>query len=152
MRLYETPVNEDEVINDAYPSKPNADAGALVFEARYIEKRMDDDDPSSVQTVCDIVENFNLQSYDLKKSAFVGWAKKFMPMRKKQLEASNPTKVEQFMADVKKYVTYVTGHFDDFEFYLGRSGDPDDYVVAATQENEKTVFYLLELACNNVKC
>jgi hypothetical protein len=152
MRLYESPINEDEIINDAYPSKVNAEAGVLTFEARYIEKRMDEDDPSSVTTVCEIVENFNLQPYDLKKAAFVGWAKKFMPMRKKQLEASNPTKVEQFMADAKKYVTYVTGHFDQFEFYLGRSGDPDDYVFAATEEGEVKVFYLLELACNNVKC
>jgi hypothetical protein len=152
MRVYESAINEDEVIDDAYPSTPNAEVGTLMFEGRYVEKRMDDDDPSSVQTVCDIVDNFNLQSYDLKRSAFVGWAKKFMPMRKKQLETSNPTKVDQFMADAKKYVAYVTAHFDQFEFYLLRSCDPDDYLFAATQDGEKTVFHLLELACNNVKC
>jgi hypothetical protein len=152
MRLYESPLQEDEMINDAYPSKPNPEAGALVFEARYIEKQVDDDDPSSVQTVCDIVYNFNLQPYTLTKNAFAGWAKKFMPMRKKQLEGSNPAKVEQFMADAKKYVSYVVAHFADFEFYMGKSGDPDDYIFASTQDGDKTVFYLLELACNNVKC
>jgi hypothetical protein len=152
MRLYESPINQDEMIKDAYPHKVKPEAGALVLEARYYEKQIDEDDPHSLQVVCDIVDHFDLQPYHLTKAAFVAWARKFMPARKAQLESTNPANVEQFMADAKKYVNYVTSHFGDFEFYLGNSGDPEDYIFAATQDGDTTVFYLLELACNNVKC
>lgn len=152
MRLYESPVNHDEMINDAYPCKKNEEAGALVFEARYIDKLADEEDPNSKYQVVDIVENFNLQPLELKKAGFMAWAKQFMPMRKKQLEENDPSKVEQFMADAKKFVTYIAAHFADFEFYMGQSGDPDDYIMFGTQEGDKPVFYFLELACDNFKC
>ena len=152
MRLYESPVNHDEMINDAYPFTPKPEAGCVCVEARYIDKLADEEDPNSVYQVCDIVENFNLQAYDMKKAAFMGWAKSFMPMRKKQLEESNPTKVDEFMANAKKYVAYIATHFADFEVYMGQSGDPEDYLMFATQEGDKTVFYFLELACDNFKC
>ena len=152
MRLYESPVNHDEMISDAYPSKKNEEAGALVFEARYIDKLADEENPESKYQVIDIVENFNLQPLDLKKAGFMAWAKQFMPMRKKQLEESDPSKVEQFMAEAKKFVTYIATHFADFEFYMGQSGDPDDYLMFGTQEGDKPVFYFLDLACDNFKC
>ena len=152
MRLYESPVNHDEMINDAYPSKPNEEAGCLVFEARYIDKLADEEDPNSVYQVVDIVENFNLQPYDMKKAAFMGWAKKFMQMRKKQLEESNPGAVETFMANAKKFVQFIAKHFADFEVYMGQSGDPDDYLMFGREEDGKMVFYFLELACDNYKC
>jgi hypothetical protein len=152
MRLYESPINQDEMISDAYPAKPKPEAGALVFEGRYIEKQVDEENPELKVSAVDIVENFNLQQYELKKTAFVGWAKQFMPKRKAQLEKTNPTKVQEFMDNAKKFVTYITGHFADFEFFMGQSGDPDDYLMASTTENEKPVFYFLELACDSSKC
>ncbi|KAH0792518.1 translationally controlled tumor-associated [Histomonas meleagridis] len=152
MRLYESPVNHDEMINDAYPSKPNEEAGCLVFESRYIDKLADEEDPNSKYQVIDIVENFNLQPYDMKKAAFMGWAKQFMPMRKKQLEQSNPGAVDTFMANAKKFVSFIAKHFADFEVYMGQSGDPDDYLMFAREEDGKMVFYFLELACDNFKC
>ena len=152
MRLYESPVNHDEIINDAYPYVRKDEAGALVFEGSMIDKLADEDDPNSKYQVVDIVERFNLQPLDLKKAAFMAWAKQFMPMRKKQLEESMPDKVEQFMAEAKKYVAYIVGHFADFEFYMGQSGDPDDYLLAGTDEGDKKVFYFLELACDSSKC
>ena len=57
MRLYESPVNQDEMINDAYPCTKKEEAGALVFEARYVDKLADENDPNSVYQVVDIVEN-----------------------------------------------------------------------------------------------
>jgi hypothetical protein len=152
MRLYESPLQQDEMINDSYPAQPKPEAGALAFEGRYIEKIVDEENPDAKIQVIDIVENFNLQQYDLKKTAFVGWAKAFMPKRKALLEKSNPGKVQEFMDNAKKFVTYITGHFADFEFYMGQSGDPDDYIMCSTVENGKPLFYFLELACDSSKC
>mgnify|MGYP003088573775 FL=1 len=152
MRLYESPINHDEMINDAYPAKKNEEAGALVFEARYIEKLADEEDPNSKYQVVDIVENFNLQPYDMKRAAFMGWAKAFMPMRKKQLEESNPGAVDEFMANAKKFVAFIAKNFAQFEIYMGQSGDPDDMLMFAREEDGKTYFYFLELACDNFKC
>jgi len=153
MRLYESPLNHDEMINDAYPSTRNEEAGAMVFEARYIEQKTDEYDANSGSyQVVDIVEHFNLQPYGLTRAAFAGWAKQFMPMRKRQLEATSPHLVERFMADAKKFVTYIAAHFTEFEFFTGANGDPDDYLMCSTQEGDKTVFYFLELACDNSKC
>jgi hypothetical protein len=153
MKLWESPVNQDEMINDAYPSVAKPEAGCLVFEGRYVDKSVDEDNPSAKVSVVDVVENFNLVPYpDLKKTAFVGWAKQFMPKRRAQLASSNPGRIDQFMADAKKFASYLTAHFAEFEFYMGQSGDPDDYLMAMTTENDKPVFYFLELACDASKC
>jgi len=152
MKLWESPTNQDEMITDAYPYTVKEEAGALVFKGRYIEKSVDEESDAKI-TVVDIVENFNLQPYGgFKKAAFAGWAKAFMPKRRTQLQSSNPTKVDEFMANAKKYVSYIATHFDDFEFYMGASGDPDDYLMAMATENDEPVFYFLELACDASKC
>jgi hypothetical protein len=74
------------------------------------------------------------------------------PKRKVQLEKSNPGKVAEFMESAKKFVTYITAHFADFEFFMGQSGDPDDYLMCSTVKDNKPVLYFLELACDASKC
>jgi hypothetical protein len=118
MKLSESPIQQDEMINDAYPVHPKPEAGALVFEGRYIEKQVDETNPAVTIQAVDIVENFNLQPYDLKHAAFIGWVKQFMPKRKIQLEQSNPGKVAEFMNNAKKFATYISQHFADFEFFM----------------------------------
>lgn len=56
-----------------------------MFEGRYIDKSVDEENPAAKVAVVDIGENFNLVLYsDLTRTAFVGWVKQFMPKRNGQ--------------------------------------------------------------------
>jgi hypothetical protein len=103
-------------------------------------------------SVVDIVENFNIQPYDLKKAAFVAWAKQFMQKRKVQPGKSDPIKVALFMENVKKFASSVTQYFADFEFYIRQSSDTDDSLMCSTTENDKHAFYFLERVYDSLKC
>jgi hypothetical protein len=52
------------------------------------------------------------------------------------------------MTDAKKFASYLTAHFADFEFFMGQSGDPDDCLMVMITKNNKPVFYFLELDCD----
>lgn len=152
MRLYECPFTHDELLNDAYPNERFEDAGCLRFTAAYIDKLADEDDPNSKYQVVDIVENFNLQPYEMKKAAFMGWVKSIMPKRKAQLESANPAMVDPFMADAKKFASFIVSNWTKMEVYMTQSGDPDGMLLFSYEEGDKKYFLLLDKACENYKC
>ena len=152
MRLYECPFTNDELISDAYPHTFREDIGCLEFESRMIEKLLDEDDPNSKYEVLDIVANFDLQEYDMKKAAFMGWVKSYMPKRKAQLEQNNPSIVAAFMQDAKNFANYIAKNWDNIQVYMGKSGDPDGMLLFAETRDTKTYFLLLEKAADNFKC
>lgn len=153
MRLYISPVNGDELISDAYPATPCPEQGALRFTGSYIEVEGGDDENKVMEKKIDIVHYFNLNKLELKKAAFNGWAKKFMPMRRAKLQETNPNLVNKFMDEAKKFVKYILDTFDNTEFYFGQSCDPDDmFVICQFNEEGTPYFYLLESAVDNMKC
>ena len=129
MRLYVDPFTQDELLSDAYPCTEDAEMGTLDFTGKKIMKQADDEDPDNKIEVIDIVDNFNLQPLPLKKASFMGWAKQYFPKRKAQLEASAPSKVADFMAKSKKLLQFIGTKFDEFDFYMGQSCDPDAMLV-----------------------
>ncbi|OHT06730.1 Translationally-controlled tumor protein like protein [Tritrichomonas foetus] len=152
MRLYECPFTNDELISDAYPHKLREDIGCLEFESRYVEKLADEEDPNSKYQVLDIVENFGLQEFEMKKAAFMGWVKSYMPKRKGQLEQNNPSIVADFMKDAKAFATYIATNWSNISVYMGKSGDPDSMLLFAEERDGKTYFLLLEKGADNFKC
>ena len=152
MRLYECPFTNDELISDAYPHKLREDIGCLEFESRMIDKLADEDDPNSKYQVVDIVENFDLQPYEMKKAAFMGWVKSFMPKRKAQLEQNSPEKVADFMKEAKAFASYIASNFAKITVYMGKSGDPDGMLLFSEERDGKEYFLLLEKGADNFKC
>ena len=152
MRLYECPFTNDELISDAYPHKAREDIGCLEFEAHYIDKLADEEDPNSKYQVLDIVENFDLQPLEMKKTSFMGWVKTYMPKRKAQLEQNEPTKVADFMKEAKAFASYIATNWAKITVYMGRSGDPDGMLVFSEERDGNEYFLLLEKGADNFKC
>jgi hypothetical protein len=153
MRLYTTPFTGDELMTDGYPSKPDPDNGCIRFTGRYMEFIDEDDETKTPQSVIDVVKNFELQKFPMKKAALGGWAKTFMPKRKKQLEEQHPELVADFMADAKKFVNFISKEWEKVDIYMGQSGDPDDLLIFCIHDESGEVpyFYLLASAANNCK-
>ena len=100
MRYYASPINEDELVSDAFPMKRLEDIGALEFEGMYKEVEVDDGDSVSKQTVMDIPHYNDLQKLELSKAQFGAWVKKFIPVRKNQLEGEKQKERTQAKAIV----------------------------------------------------
>lgn len=150
MRYYASPINEDELVSDAYPLKKREDIGALEFEGAYREFEIEDGETTTKQTLIDVVHQNDLQKLDLKKAQFGAWMKKFIPMRKGQLEGDAQ---KEFLVNAKKFVTYVDQHFSEFDFYMGPSADPDDMMLFCKHDESGATpyFYLIIGSCPDYK-
>ena len=154
MRIYTAPFTEDELVSDAYPLTQDPEHGAIRFEGRYMEVEDGDDESTQKVTVIDIVYNTNLQKNEIKKAAFGAWAKSFMPRRRAQLQEQDPDKVPVFMDEAKKFVGWVLATFDEWDFYMGQSCDPDDMMIFCKHNEAGDIpyFYLIPSAVNSEKC
>ena len=150
MRYYASPINEDELVNDAFPMKKREDIGALEFEGSYREFEIDDGETTHKETLMDIPHQCDLQKFTLTKAQFGAWIKKFVPARKAQLEGDAQ---KEFLMNAKKFVTWVDAHFKEFDFFMGPSGDPDDMLLFCRHDEtgSKPFFYLIIGSCPDYK-
>ncbi|EAY00606.1 hypothetical protein TVAG_180840 [Trichomonas vaginalis G3] len=150
MRYYASPIEEDELVSDAYKLVRKEDIGALEFEGDYIEVDVEEGETTRKDTVMNIPYNNNLQKLELTKAQFGAWCKKFIPARKAQLSGDAQT---EFMQNAKKFVMWVDANFKEFDFFVGPTNNVDDMMLFCKHDESgaKPYFYLIIGSCPDYK-
>lgn len=148
------PITGDELVSDAFPMTVDEEHGALKFEGAFREFEVDEGGETVKKSLIDVVHRFQLNKNEIKKAELGSWAKTFMPKRKKQLEENKPAAVQSFMDNAKKFMGWVLSDFDNFDFYIGQSGDPDDMMLFCRYSDDGVTpyFYIIPDSCDDMKC
>ncbi|KAK4536898.1 hypothetical protein CDCA_CDCA10G2923 [Cyanidium caldarium] len=88
------------------------------------------------ETVNVVVDAFKLQSIPMAKKDFQSYIKKYLKRVKEYLEEHNAARVEAFMAGMKEWVPKMLKEFDEYEFYMGPSCEPDALLVLSKYEGD----------------
>ncbi|BAM82024.1 similar to translationally controlled tumor protein p23 [Cyanidioschyzon merolae strain 10D] len=102
-------------------------------------------DTAGAESVNVVVDAFKLQNIQLPRKDFQVYIKKYSKRLKEYLENENPSRVAAFMEGMKEWVPKMLKEFDEYEFYMGPSCDPDALLVLAKYEGEShypTFLYL----------
>lgn len=83
-----------------------------------------------------VVGAFNLQAVPMGKKDFQLYVKQYLKRVKAHLEQHNSERVQPFMEGMKAWVPKMLKEFDEYEFYMGPSCDPDALLVMAKYEGE----------------
>ena len=88
VRVYKCVVSGDEFISDSYPMTPCYEDACVEVKARMVSKGSDqiaiasddiiEEDVNAPQVI-DIVDSFQLNEVEFKKSDFAAWAKGYLP-------------------------------------------------------------------------
>ena len=81
------------------------------------------------QLVNDVVSSFRLEQTSFDKKSFMVYIKGYMKRLKEYLEVHKPDRVAPFQASVQNFVKDIVGNFDDYDFYVGESMDPEAMIV-----------------------
>lgn len=83
-----------------------------------------------------VVDAFKLQNIPMTKKDFTSYIKRYSKRVKENLEKVQGDRVEPFMAGMKMWVPEMLKDFDNYDFYMGPSCDPDALLVLAKYEGE----------------
>jgi len=142
MRIFKDVISGDEMFSDSFPYVEVGDA-VYEVEGKFIVKKegdygissnTDEDaaegatgegTDSTEQRVINIVDNHRLTETGFDKKSFMGFIRAYMKAIKAHLEANNPSRVEGFMSSAQAYVKDMMTKFDDFQFWMGASMNPE---------------------------
>jgi len=94
-----------------------------------------------------VVHSFGLQTCPMTKKDFQTVIKKYLRKVKGHLEANEPEKTDKFMAGMKAWIPKMLKDFGEYDFYMGKSCDPDAGLVMAKYEEGAsfpTFYYILD--------
>eukprot|EP00742_Colponemidia_sp_Colp-10_P000112 GILJ01000124.1.p1 GENE.GILJ01000124.1~~GILJ01000124.1.p1 ORF type:complete len:174 (+),score=41.69 GILJ01000124.1:121-642(+) len=150
MKVYQDLFTGDELLSDSYQLNEVFDGAGYEVESSMITKGAVNidigcgnefgggdedggvDDSSAEEKVIDIVDAFRYQQTGFSnKKEYLTYIKGFMQKVKKHLEDNNPDRVDVFMKGASAMVKHVASNFDDFNFYMGESNDPEANLVLA---------------------
>ncbi|KAJ5710619.1 Mss4-like protein [Penicillium malachiteum] len=142
MLLFKDIVSGDELISDAYKLS-EIDGVVYEVDCRMIQIGEDYDigaNPSAEEneeviddreTVIDIIYSFNLSPTSFDKKAYLRYLKGYVKAVKENLKiqgASNEG-IRDFEQRVNVFAKKILGNFDDYQFYVGKSFNPDGMIV-----------------------
>ncbi|KAF6004781.1 hypothetical protein CCYA_CCYA03G1059 [Cyanidiococcus yangmingshanensis] len=159
MIVWKDAFTKDELLSDGMKNVRTLESGLLLACDSYNvtlgasdygisnneEDAMGGGGDSGAETVNVVVDAFKLQSIQLPKKDFQLYIKKYSRRLKEYLEKENPDRVQSFMEGMKEWVPKMLKDFDDYEFYMGPTCDPDALLVLAKYEGEShypTFMYL----------
>lgn len=108
------------------------------------EEGDDGDAPAQVNIV---VHSFSLQPCPMSKKDFQKVIKQYLKKVKGHLDANAPDKTDGFMAGMKAWIPNMLKEFSDYDFYMGKSCDPEAGLVMAKYEDGATYptfYYILD--------
>jgi len=151
MIVFQDIFTNDEVISDSYNPRPVYDGEELVpglFEAesrlvpvggQAINIGSDDQDQfdDTVETENNIISEragFGYTEMPFgSKGEFVEYLKEYVKRVRQQLKTLGVPQadIKQFMADAPLFVKYLAGKYEELQFYVSRSMDPDAGMIYA---------------------
>ena len=155
MIIYKDIVTDDELLSDAYPVKEvdgmlyEADCAMVTISDGDIDiganpsaEGGDDDVEEGAQTVNNIVNSFRLQPTAFDKKSYMSYIKGYMKTVKNYLSEKQPDQVQEFEAKAAVHVKNIIKNFNDYEFYVGESMDPDGMVVLLNYREDGVTPYV----------
>ncbi|EPS40448.1 hypothetical protein H072_5716 [Dactylellina haptotyla CBS 200.50] len=155
MKLYKDILTGDDVFTDANPiqlvddiayevdcamitiGSVNVDTGANA-SAEEAEEGVDD---QAVQ-VNNVVDSCKLQPTNFDKKSYLTYLKGYMKAVKKELESTNPGRVEGFEKGAAAFAKKIVNNFKNYEFYTTESMNPDGIVLLLNyREDGVTPFF-----------
>jgi len=146
MKVYKDAFTGDELMSDSYKQMApfgNEDLADVAFEvagrrvtkggdcgiARNTEEGEDDGGEEASETVIDIIDGFKLTETGFSKKEYTLYIKGFMKRVENHLASSNPSRVDAFKAGAAKLIKEILTKYDDFQFFMGESTDPEAGLV-----------------------
>eukprot|EP00180_Rhodochaete_pulchella_P004273 Plantae.Rhodophyta-Rhodochaete_pulchella.ctg793.p2 GENE.Plantae.Rhodophyta-Rhodochaete_pulchella.ctg793~~Plantae.Rhodophyta-Rhodochaete_pulchella.ctg793.p2 ORF type:complete len:166 (+),score=50.02 Plantae.Rhodophyta-Rhodochaete_pulchella.ctg793:712-1209(+) len=149
---------EDEMCSDAMKNLREEENGLLlVVESYNIAKGGEDfgigandedgggpDD--SVEQVNIVVDSFQLQECPMAKKDFQAYVKKYSKRVKESLESAGSDRTAKFMEGMKAWIPKMLKEFDEYQFYMGKSCDPEACIAMAKYDEGATypTFYYIK--------
>lgn len=124
----------------------NISAGGEDFGIENNDEEAPGDDEATAQ-VNIVVHSFGLQSCPMTKKDFQLVIKKYLKKVKGHLDANAPDKTDGFMAGMKEWIPKMLKEFSEYDFYMGKSCDPDAGLVMAKYDDGATYptfYYILD--------
>lgn len=88
------------------------------------------------QLVNDVLSGFRLEQTSFDKKSYMTYIKGYMKRLKEHLEKTNPDRVAVFQTAAATFVKNIISKFDDYDFYVGESMDPEAMVVILGYEED----------------
>lgn len=162
MIVYKDVLSGDEMISDSYKLESKGDGVMWEVQGKFVtvgvtevnigqnasaEGGEDDEGVNDeVQKVVDIIDAFRLQETNFTKKDFTTWLKNYMKKVKAYLEKSKPDRVEGFQKGMQDYVKTLLSNFDNYQFFMGVSCDPEAGLALAYypdgESNPKFLFFV----------
>ncbi|EPY51562.1 translationally controlled tumor protein [Schizosaccharomyces cryophilus OY26] len=156
MLLFKDAISGDELVSDAYDLKEVDD---IVYEADCqmltIKQGGDIDigaNPSAedgadateegTETVNNLVYSFRLNPTSFDKKSYMSYIKGYMKTIKGRLQEKNPERVPIFEKKAVEYVKKILANFNDYDFFIGESMDPDAMVVLMNYREDGMTPYM----------
>lgn len=157
MKLYTDRVTGDEMVSDGYKITLvddivyEVDAQMMVVQEGEVDiggnpsaEEQQEALENGGSQVINVVHTFRLQSTQFDKKSYLSYLKGYMKTIKKELETSNPERVEAFEKGAAAFAKKVVGNFKDYEFYTGESMNPDGMVALLNyREDGVTPYFTL---------
>lgn len=147
MKVYKDAFTGDELMSDSYRQLApfgNADLADVAFEvigkrvvkgggdcgvARNTEEGEDAGGDEPVEMVIDIIDGFKLVETGFSKKEYGTYIKGYMKRVEKFLQENKPDRVEAFKSGAAKLIKEILGKYDDFQFFMSESTDPEAGMV-----------------------
>mmetsp|Transcript_1956 Transcript_1956/g.3520 ORF Transcript_1956/g.3520 Transcript_1956/m.3520 type:complete len:168 (-) Transcript_1956:257-760(-) len=160
MKVFKDAFTGDEMCSDAMKNvREEQDGLLLVCESYNLSKggedygisNNDEEDGGGAaegkEQVNVVLDSFQLQEFPMGKKDFQGLVKKLSKRIKDHLEAKGSDRVDKFIESMKTWVPSMLKEFGEYQFYIGRSCDPDAGIVMARYAegaHHPTFYYFLD--------
>lgn len=159
MLLYRDIISGDEMVSDAY-KMTEIDDVAYEVDCKMITIKDGDVDiganPSAegededggpleegAVSVNNVIYSFRLQETSFDKKSYMTYIKGYMKAVKSHLQKSNPDRVATFEKNVAPFVKKIISNFDDYEFFVGESMNPEGMVALLNYREDGVTPYLV---------
>eukprot|EP00871_Galdieria_phlegrea_P002795 jgi/Galph1/3516/GphlegSOOS_G2159.1 len=157
MLVYKDAFSGDEVCSDAMKNVREEENGLLLVCDSYniakggedygieINEEEEGGPDNQIEQVNIVVESFGLQPFPISKKDYQATIKRYSKKVKEYLEKNQPERMEKFMEGMKAWLPKMLKEFDEYEFYMSKSCDPEAGLVMSKYQPEAiypTFYYI----------
>ena len=115
-----------------------------LIEEEFTDNKQED----NVEYVVNVVDAHNLQETNFSKKDFMALIKGYLKKVVEKLkENGKEDRVKEFQKGATELVKFIVGQFDEFQFFMGQSGDPEaglGFAYYAEGESEPTFLFFAD--------
>eukprot|EP00341_Mesodinium_pulex_P013772 CAMPEP_0116939934 /NCGR_PEP_ID=MMETSP0467-20121206/33055_1 /TAXON_ID=283647 /ORGANISM="Mesodinium pulex, Strain SPMC105" /LENGTH=163 /DNA_ID=CAMNT_0004622355 /DNA_START=43 /DNA_END=534 /DNA_ORIENTATION=- len=138
MLIFKDLITDDELSSDASPFKLVDDIvydveAKFVIRGSGVDIPTNDEDGGGLddgeERVINIVDAHNLTETSFTKKQYMVYIKGYMKKLIEHLQENDPERVAIFQKNVQPFVKKVLSNFNDYQFFMGESMDPNGMIA-----------------------